>query len=139
MEKEIEFPLFGFTGGKCGRITDFSKNVISNRDACILLIHANGGEVHRSTLIRLLQAFRPLEGTSYYQNSGRSRELRFTYLFNSYYGHCCDNPDGKPVIPYFSGPRTKESLFWRVRKGYYRLTTPGIARLTTLLSAKCVK
>lgn len=141
MDKEIEFPLAGFTGGKCGRVTDIAKRVLSNRDACLLLLAANGPIVKTDTLLVLLRAWRPLEGTLYQYNSGGtditskpgSRELCFTYLFNSYYGHICGNPEGRPSKPHYSFRRTKESYFWRNKPGQIRISLAGYKRLSWLL------
>ncbi len=141
VDKEIEFPLAGFTGGNCGRVTNIAKRVLSNRDACLLLLAANGPICKTDTLITLLRAWRPLEGMHYQYNPrgkdstsrpGR-RELCFTYLFNSYYGHTCGNPEGRPSKPYYGGVRTKAAYFWRNKRGQIRISLAGYKRLSWLL------
>lgn len=138
-EREIEFPLAGFTGGATGRETDISQRVLSNRDACLLLLAANGPEVKSGTLIALLRAWRPLEGAPYSggflpRRTG-NRELYFTYLFNSHYGHITNNYEGVPRKPYYSYARTKESFFWRERRGHIRISAAGYRRLASLIAA----
>jgi hypothetical protein len=143
VDKEIEFPLAGFTGGKCGRVTDIAKRVLSNRDACLLLLAANGPICKTNTLQVLLRAWRPLEGKTYAPSAAREssttwiqtgrRELNFTYLFNSYYGHICRNPEGRPSKSYFGGVRTKAAFFWTNKRGQIRISLAGYKRLSWLL------
>lgn len=138
-QKEIEFPLFGFTGGKCGRKTDVAKRVLSNRDACLLLLAANGPVCKTSTLITLLRAWRPLEGMTYYSyRGGQSRsgrhELCFKYLFNSYYGHTCGNLQGRPYKPmYGRDGHPPVSYFWSNKRGEVKITIEGYKRLAWLI------
>ena len=140
--KEVEFPLAGFTGGKCGRVTDISKRVLSNRDACLLLLAANGPICSSTLLKALLRAWRPLEGVTYQyrrgdkdliSRSGRF-ELNFGYLFNGYYGHTCGNIDGRPYTPYcHSAPRSKAAYFWSTKRNEYKISNAGYKRLAWLL------
>jgi hypothetical protein len=141
VDKEIEFPLAGFTGGKCGRVTDIAKRVLSNRDACLLLLAANGPICKTNTLQVLLRAWRPLEGVTYHyrprgtdtQSRSGKHELCFSYLFNTYYGHICRNPEGRPNKPYYGGVRTKEAYFWSNKRGQIRISLAGYKRLSWLL------
>lgn len=141
-DREIEFPLAGFTGGKSGRTTDIAKRVLSNRDACLLLLAANGPICRTNTLTTLLRAWRPLEGlryvydskgTGHHQRRPGKNELCFTYLFNSYYGHICGNPEGRPSKPYYAPIRTKECYFWTKKRGEIRISLAGYKRLSWLL------
>lgn len=140
--KEIEFPLAGFTGGRNGRVTDISKRVLSNRDACLLLLAANGPICRTGTLQRLLQAWRPLEGITYHyrpnskdtQTRSGKHELHFTYLFNSYYGHICGNPEGRPSQPYYGSIRTKAAYFWSNKRGEIKISIEGYKRLAWLMA-----
>jgi len=141
--KEIEFPLFGFTGGKCGRVTDIKKRVLSNRDACLLLLAANGPICKTSTLKVLLRAWRPLEGVTYtyrrgmsdlIARNGRALELDFGYLFNGYYGHTCGNIEGRPATRWFDKkPPTKAAYFWSNKRGEVKISNAGFGRLAWLI------
>lgn len=138
VEKEIEFPLAGFTGGNSGRKTDVSQRVLSNRDACLLLLAANGPICKTGTLIRLLQAWRPLEGLTYSYNGPTRRsgkhELCFKYLFNSYYGHTCGNYQGRPYKPmYGRDGHPAVSYFWSNKRGQVKITVEGYKRLAWLI------
>lgn len=138
VENEIEWPLTGFIGGNSGRKTDVKAGILSNRDACLLLLFANGGVSTTGTLRRLLQAWRPLEGITYRYNKPSYRsgkhELHFSYLFNSYYGHICGNIEGRPMPSYYGGCRTKEAFFWSAKRGEIRITHAGYKRLAWLLT-----
>lgn len=140
--KEIEFPLFGFTGGKCGRVTDIKKRVLSNRDACLLLLAANGPICKTGTLITLLRAWRPLEGVTYNYRRGAKDlitrsgkfELCFKYLFNSYYGHTCGNIEGRPYKSmYGRDGHPAVSYFWSNKRGEVKITHAGFRRLSYLI------
>jgi len=140
--KEIEFPLAGFTGGKCGRVTDISKRVLNNRDACLLLLAANGPICKTSTLKALLRAWRPLEGITYKYRRGMTDlvtrngnfELHFDYLFNSYYGHICGNPEGRPSKPYYGSIRTGAAYFWSNKRGEIKISIAGYKRLALVMT-----
>lgn len=140
--KEIEFPLAGFTGGRCGRVTDISKRVLSNRDACLLLLAANGPICKSSTLKVLLRAWRPLEGVTYQYRSGQTDfqsrngnfELNFGYLFNGYYGHICGNQEGRPAKRWYGGAPTKVAYFWSNKRGEVKISNEGYKRLAWLLA-----
>lgn len=140
--KEIEFPLAGFTGGKCGRVTDISKRVLSNRDACLLLLAANGPICKSSTLKVLLRAWRPLEGVTYKYRRGMTDlvtrngnfELNFGYLFNSYYGHICGNIEGRPAKRWFDKKApTAAAYFWSNKRGEVKISNAGFRRLSWLI------
>lgn len=141
VDKEIEFPLAGFTGGRTGRTTNIAERVLSNRDACLLLLAANGPICKTGTLQTLLRAWRPLEGYHYqYSRVGQGAtsrpghvELHFTYLFNTHYGHICHNPQGIPDVPWCGPARTKEAYFWSNKRGEIRISLAGYKRLSWLL------
>jgi hypothetical protein len=127
--KKIEFPLAGFTGGKCGRVTDVKKRILSNRDACLLLLAANGPICRTSTLKTLLRAWRPLEG----QLGGDvPSELNFGYLFNSCYGHTTDNVEGRRDMSRRPG-RAPYAYFWSNKRGEVKISHAGFKRLAWLL------
>lgn len=132
---EIEWPLTGFT---FATRTNIAKRQLCNRDACLLLLAANGPTVKTSTLKTLLRAWRPLEGVYYGATKtlrpGR-RELDFSYLFNHYYGHIGTNASGKKYVPWTGANYAGPCWWWRnteTMRGTCQISSAGYARLEEL-------
>lgn len=120
---EWTFPLAGF---KFGRNTDIAKRILSNRDAALLILVANGGQLKTGEIQYFLKAWRPFDTTSKWR---KGHTPVFTYLFNSYYGHITTKESGEPLKPYYSKQRTKVAYLLSVRRGIIGITHEGFKRL----------
>lgn len=85
---EFTFPLAGFSHAKR---TNIAKRKLSNKDAALLILAANGGVMRVPDVKTLLRGWRPLDGYG-------GQELHFTYLFNEFYGHITENYDAQPFL-----------------------------------------
>jgi hypothetical protein len=157
MTNELTFPLGGF---KHGSRTDISKGILTNKDAALLILAANGGCLPVGTMKTLLRAWRPLEGgpvcvqegkydpqTKLYTRPVYSKtereELHFSYLFNTYYGHISEKYDcgpwpGQPNSRWNMRRYSEGAYMWRPRRHTAAISAYGVARLRQLAQA-CAK
>lgn len=132
---ELTFPLIGFT---YGTRTDIARRVLTNKDAALLILAANGGVMRVRDVKALLRGWRPLgDGSSknhakYYPTS----ELHFSYLFNTYYGHITMDYDRCGPRKNWHGGSTSEyssgAYMWRPFKNRAAISALGRARLNAL-------
>lgn len=138
---EFTFPLIGFT---YGTRTDIAKRILTNKDAALLILAANGGVMRVDDIKALLRGWRgPTKGlaiikqgrynlkTNKYDKpvySTDPAELHFSYLFNTYYGHITENYDyARGRTHYSSG-----AYMWRPFKNRAAISALGRARLNVL-------
>lgn len=147
---EFTFPLIGFT---YGTRTDIAKRVLTNKDAALLILAANGGVMRVADVKALLRGWRgPTKGFNVVQrgrwNHKTNRwtppvfgtdpaELHFSYLFNTYYGHITENydaPEHKKHANRYVGRRyySAGAYMWRPFKNRAAISALGRARLNTL-------
>lgn len=141
MAKEVEWPLKGWT---FATKTDIARRKLCNRDACLLLLAANGPTCKTSLLKALLRAWRPaytetkLLWGSKDQRGIRTTELDFGYLFNHYYGHIGTESMGKKYVPW-TGATYKGPCWWwrdsRTMRGTCQISAAGYKRLEQLRQA----
>lgn len=133
---EFTFPLIGFT---YGTRTNIAKRILTNKDAALLILAANGGVMRVRDVKALLRGWRPLgDGSSknhakYYSTS----ELHFSYLFNTYYGHITENydaPEHKKHANRYVSRRyySVGAYMWRPFKNRAAISALGHARLNAL-------
>lgn len=132
---ELTFPLIGFT---YGTRTDIARRVLTNKDAALLILAANGGVMRVRDVKALLRGWRPFgDGSSknhakYYPTS----ELHFSYLFNTYYGHITMDYDRcGPRTNWHGGSTSRYSsgaYMWRPFKNRVAISALGRARLNAL-------
>lgn len=126
---ELTFPLSGL---KPAMRTDPSKGTVTNKDAALLILAANGGVLPKATVQALLRGWRPLEGKN--PNS----ELCFTYLFNEYYGHITSDYDqAEPRRGYAGGQAHYSSgpYMWRPARATAAVSALGRERLKWLVAS----
>lgn len=135
---EFTFPLIGF---RYGTRTNIARRVLTNKDAALLILAANGGVMRVGDVKALLRGWRPLgDGSSKNHAKYYSRtELHFSYLFNTYYGHITENYERtegdrggwldnyRGKNRYSSGP-----FMWRPFKNRAAISALGRARLNAL-------
>lgn len=135
---EFTFPLIGFT---YGTRTNIAKRILTNKDAALLILAANGGVMRVADVKALLRGWRPLgdggskNHTKYYSTT----ELHFSYLFNTYYGHITENynygeGDRGGWLTGRRGPNRYSSgpYMWRPFKNRAAVSALGRARLNAL-------
>jgi hypothetical protein len=120
---------------KWAKNTDIENNVITNKDAVVLLLAS--GLKKTGELQKALRKWREDE------------KLWFVYLWNSYYGHVAVDTQGTPSIPFHLGirnlfnpwvdapkPLTPNAWWYRTKRGEFALTTTGWRRLDFLKNDK---
>ncbi len=138
MNNELTFPLAGF---KYGARTNVAKGILTNKDAALLILAANGGTLPKTDVQVLLRGWRPLRDGADKKHARYyvGKELHFSYLFNAYYGHIsddynkatgdrggwCDQYRGKNR--YSCGP-----YMWRPSRATAAISALGRARLRVL-------
>ncbi len=134
MINELTFPLANLTHG---RKTDVKKGVVNNRDAALLILAANGGVMSVNDVKILLRGWRPLS-SKLYDNTGKivgHKELRFQYLFNSYYGisydrdRDCEHAKTSMIRHY-----SVAAIFHRPKRGLVTISSYGRKRLADLIA-----
>lgn len=143
---EFTFPLIGFT---YGTKTNIAKRVLTNKDAALLILAANGGVMRVADVKALLRGWRgpsPVGGFNVVKQ-GRFNlrtnkyiptvfgtdpaELHFSYLFNTYYGHITENYDHARGRGHYSSG----AYMWRPFKNRAAISALGRARLNALATA----
>lgn len=150
MTNELTFPLSGF---KPGTRTNVAKGILTNKDAALLILAANGGTLPKTTVQALLRAWRPLEGKSRpIIAGGRYKgdrwipavygtdpsELQFTYLFNEFYGHITSDYNQAAPRKYCYNDQARYSsgpYMWRPARATAAISALGRARLRSLVEA----
>lgn len=138
---ELTFPLIGFT---YGTRTDIARRVLTNKDAALLILAANGGVMRVADVKALLRGWRgPTKGlcvvkpgrynfkTNKYDKpvfGTDPTELHFSYLFNTYYGHITENYDYARGRGHYSAG----AYMWRPFKNRAAISALGRARLNAL-------
>jgi hypothetical protein len=132
---ELTFPLAGF---RYAVRTNLAKHTLCNKDAALLVLAANGGILDKEDVIALLRGWRPLgDGSTESRTRFYStRELRFDYLFNAYYGHITDRydyvgPDRKWHTSK-TGHYSKGAYMWRPSRAKAAISLLGMLRLEEL-------
>lgn len=145
---ELTFPLIGFT---YGTRTDIARRILTNKDAALLILAANGGVMRVADVKVLLRGWRgPTKGFNlikpgrYDYKTGKyvkpvygtdPAELHFSYLFNTYYGHITLDYDRCGPRSNFVGSTSKYSCgayMWRPFKNRAAISALGRARLNAL-------
>ncbi len=153
---ELTYPLNGF---KPGMRTNVAKGILTNKDAALLILAANGGTLDRSEVTALLRGWRPAEGQGpNIVKRGRfdlkrnkwvppvvgtgPSELHFSYLFNAYYGHISDDynrteGDRGGWLEHRGGKNRYSSgpYMWRPKAHTAAISALGRARLRSLVEA----